>query len=45
MIRPQRARIILGTTRLATRQVAGEVGVEHAVEVVLGHAHEQAVAR
>ena len=44
MIRPQRAFIIFGTTRLASRQVAVRLVAMTSVEVVLGHAHEQPVA-
>ena len=44
MIRPQRARIIFGHDPLGEPPGGGEVGGEHGLEVVLGHADEQAVA-
>ena len=43
MMRPQRARIILLTRPLGDAEPAGEVGVEHAGEVVVGHAQHEHV--
>ena len=43
-IRPNRARIISGRRAPDGVERAGEVGVEHGAPVLVGHAHDEAVA-